>query len=76
MVFVAVGEPIQAPVILTPGALMSTQEPKLEKDALLSAIPVAPTVIALGALAGDLVQASKFSLPAATTTLIPAFVKR
>ena len=39
-------------------------------------IVVAPTVIALGALAGDLVHASVLSLPAATTTTMPAFVKR
>ena len=31
-------------------------------------------MIALGALAGDLVQASVESLPAATTTFTPAFV--
>ena len=61
---VAVAEPIQAPVMLTPGALISTHVPKLEKLAFASVKLVAPTVIALGALAGDLVQASLFSFPA------------
>jgi len=37
---------------------------------------VAPTVMALGALAGDFVHASVFSLPAAATTTTPAFVNR
>ena len=37
---------------------------------------MAPTVIALGADAGERVQASVDSLPAAATTVIPAFVKR
>ena len=37
---------------------------------------VAPTVIALGALAGERVHASEFSLPAAATTVMPALVRR
>ena len=37
---------------------------------------MAPTVIALGADAGERVQASVDSLPAAATTVIPAFVSR
>ncbi|CAB4600429.1 unannotated protein [freshwater metagenome] len=35
---------------------------------------VAPTVIAVGALAGDALHASMLSLPAAATTVIPALV--
>jgi len=43
----------------------------LLKEALLSFESVAPTVMALGTKAGDLVHASVFSLPAATTTTTP-----
>jgi hypothetical protein len=46
----------------------------LENEDLASLIVVAPTVIAEGALAGDLRQASPLSLPAATTTVTPLFV--
>lgn len=35
--------------IATPGAKMSTQEPKLEKDAMELSAAIAPTVTALGA---------------------------
>lgn len=34
--------------------------------------PLAATVIALAALAGDVAQASAFEFPAATTTVIPS----
>ena len=47
---------------------MFTQAPKLEKSDLASELVVDPTVIAPVALAGDLVQASVFSFPAATAT--------
>ena len=70
----AVGEPIQAEVIDTPGAWISTQGPKFENDAFASVFEVAPTVIAEAARAGEAVHASAFELPAATTTTIPAFV--
>ena len=56
----------------TPGALISTQLPKLENEAELSLLCVAPTVIALGAPDGERVHASAPSLPAAATTVIPA----
>ena len=60
--------PIQVLVMSWPGAKTSTAEPKLEKDALVSAIVVAPTVIAPVARAGLLFKASWFSFPAATIT--------
>ena len=40
-------------VMPTPGARMSTHAPKLEKPANESPLSVAPTVMALGALAGE-----------------------
>ena len=58
MVLVAVAVPNHAPAIDEPGALISTQAPELENPDLASLIIVDPTVIALGALAGDLVHAS------------------
>jgi len=71
---VAVVLPIHELMIFCPGAKMSTTEPKLEKDARVSAIVVAPTVFALGARAGDEFPASAPSFPAATVTWIPALV--
>ena len=44
---------LQDDVMLTPGAKTSTHLPKLEKLGLASEPFVAPTVIALGALAGE-----------------------
>jgi hypothetical protein len=60
-----------------PGAKMSMHAPKLddlveEKDALESFVAVAPTVIALAAEAGDVVQASTFPFPPATTMTTPS----
>jgi hypothetical protein len=72
MVFVAVALPIHADVMFTPGALMSTQLPRLENDAKPSLISVAPTVIAVGALAGEKVQASALLFPAAIAYTTPA----
>ena len=57
----------QAEVMLLPGAKISTQLPQLEKDDRASLLVVDPTVMASEAEAGDRVQASVFSLPAATT---------
>ena len=74
IVFVAIAEPIQAAVMLTPGAWISTQLPEFEKPAGVSFSDVAPTVMALGAPAGDRVHASVYSLPAAATTVMPALV--
>jgi hypothetical protein len=71
-VAVAVSLVFNAEVMLLPGAKMSTQAPKLEKDERASALVVAPTVIAVGSLAGEKLHASRFSLPAATTIVTPA----
>lgn len=71
IVFVAVVLPIQALVIDCPGAKISTMVPKLEKEALASAIVEAPTVIAPATRAGLLLAASLLSLPAATVTWTP-----
>jgi hypothetical protein len=42
----------------TPGAKMSTTVPKFEKEAFASAESIAPTVIADGADAGEVLRAS------------------
>ena len=57
-----------APRMPDPGACRSTQAPWFEKEDFASADVVEPTVIASAADAGDLVQASLFSFPAAATT--------
>ena len=49
----AVSDVNQAETSATPGANMSTQVPKFEDEARLSAESVAPTVIANGARAGE-----------------------
>lgn len=72
IVLVAVLEPIQEERMLTPGAKISRAEPKFEKDGLASLESMAPTVMAEGAEAGETLAAFWFSLPAATTTVIPA----
>jgi hypothetical protein len=61
-----------AEVMPIPGAKISTHAPKLEKYALESSVPVAPTVIAFLAEAGDVKQASAFEFPPATTMTTPA----
>jgi hypothetical protein len=66
MVWVAVFEPIQPAVMLTPGPKISTQVPKFEKLARASALLLAATVIADGVRAGDWVQASALLFPADT----------
>ena len=60
----------------TPGAKRSRHEPQFEKEARASFDPVAPTVSALGSLAGDALQASAFELPAATTNTTPSATPR
>ena len=62
--------------MLCPGAKMSTHVPQLENDARLSIDVDAATVMASAALAGDRVQASEFSLPAATTYVMPSATAR
>ena len=68
--------PMNAEVMLWPGAKMSTQVPQLENDARESTDVDAATVIASGALAGDRKQAFVFSLPAATTYVMPSATAR
>jgi hypothetical protein len=63
---------VRAEIMSTPGAKISTHVPKLEKDALESSSPVAPTVIAFKAEAGDVPQASLSEFPAAMTMTTPA----
>jgi hypothetical protein len=63
-----------ADVISSPGANISTHLPKLEYVDFAVALEIAPTVIAAGALAGEIEHASIFSFPAATTTRIPALI--
>jgi len=59
-------------VMAVPGAYRSRQEPQLLNEDRMSAESEAPTVMAEGAEAGDVLHASEFSLPAATATIIPA----
>ena len=59
--------------ILLPGANTVTHDPKLLNDERLSFTVDAPTEMALLALAGEVVQASVFSFPAATTITTPSF---
>src|SRR6185369_15633809 len=55
----------------TPGANRSTQPPWLENGARASALSLAATVNASGALAGEAPHASALSLPAATAYVRP-----
>src|SRR5687767_9075643 len=75
IVLVAASLVFQADVMATPGANQSTQAPMFENHARLSALSVAPMVSALGALAGDCVQASIALLPAAMEYVIPAAIE-
>ena len=63
-----------AETMLEPGANTSTQVPQFEKLDLVSNCVLAPTLIALGALPGEFVQASALLLPAAVTTTTPRSV--
>ena len=74
IVFVALDEVCQAEVIAEPGAKMSTQVPQLENDERLSLEVVEPTVSAFGVEAGERLQASAFSLPAATANEMPSLI--
>ena len=53
IMLVAELDPIQAEVMFTPGAEISTQLPVLLNDASTSLLSVAPTVIAFGTRAGE-----------------------
>jgi hypothetical protein len=59
-----------AEIMSFPGAKISMHAPKLYT--LESFVPIAPTVIAFVAEAGDVVQASTLPFPAATTMTTPA----
>ena len=74
IVAAAAEEVIQADVIPAPGAKMSTQDPQLEKAERAPSLFMDATVIAVGAEAGEVVHASTFSLPAATTVTKPLAV--
>ena len=65
MVVIALSELTHAAVIALPGAHMSTQGPWLEKEDLASDDVDEATVIAVGSDAGEAVQASTSSFPAA-----------
>ena len=67
-VAVAVFEVYHADRMLEPGAKRSRHVPQFENEDLASVEVVEPTVIAFAARAGDCVQASTLSLPAATAT--------
>ncbi len=58
MVFSSESLPIQADVMLLPGAKMSTQVPMLEKLDRASVLVVEPTVMASCVRAGELLHAS------------------
>jgi hypothetical protein len=64
--------PIQVLSMLVPGARISTSEPKLLNDANSSASVVAPTAQTDGSEAGEDVDASAPSFPAATARKYPA----
>ncbi len=69
----AVSELMPALVMYVPGAKIARHAPMLLKDARPSCWVLAPTVMALGADPGLLLQASaRLLLPAATTTVMPA----
>src|SRR5690242_21479744 len=71
-VAVAVEPVYQSLTTSTPGANMSTQLPTSENVARASLRSLAATVSAAGARAGERVQASTESLPAATATVTPS----
>src|SRR5438067_862874 len=80
MVLVAVSLSIHADVMLTPGAKMSVQVPKLENDARVSRVaPVAGlliafTVIAWVTRAGEKLHASALELPDAIAKVMPLLI--
>src|SRR5215211_4679159 len=76
MVAVAVSFAMPAETMSTPGAYRSVQVPKFDNDARRSLMSLAAVVMAVAARAGDVRQASRLKLPAATTTVKPAAVAR
>ena len=75
IVFVAVSLVFHDDVMLLPGAKMSRQGPKFENDARASVIVVAPTVMAFGTRAGDVVQAFTLLFPAAIAYVTPSLME-
>jgi hypothetical protein len=75
IVLVAVSLVDHADVMASPGAAISTQLPKLLNEARASVMVLADTVMAAAALEGEKLQASTALLPAATTTVTPAFTR-
>ena len=69
----AVSESGAAERMSLPGAQISTHEPKLLKEDLLSRKSVDPTLMAAGTKAGEKPHASELEFPDATTTTTPAF---
>ena len=65
IVFVAVLLVFHDEVMFDPGAKISTQVPKFEKDERASVLVVEPTVMALATRAGEELQAFVLLLPAA-----------
>jgi hypothetical protein len=61
-------------ITFKPGAQMSTPGPKFEKEALVSLMVEAATVIASWTRAGEELTASSLSFPAATTTGMPSWM--
>jgi len=67
-------DPAEADLIEDPGAKMLLHRPKLLKPDRAFLLVDDATVIAVGTKAGEKLQASAFSLPAATTTMTPLLV--
>src|SRR5687767_7336136 len=72
MVLMAVLLLDQAEVMVEPGAKMSTQDPKFEKDERESVRVVDPTEMTFAARAGEELQALALAFPAATAKVTPA----
>src|SRR6185436_20499650 len=75
IVLVAVLLVFQDDVMFDPGAKMSTQVPKFEKDDRASVVVVEPTVSAFATRAGDELQAFALLLPAATAIVMFALCR-
>src|SRR5829696_4420252 len=75
IVLVAVSLVFQDEVMLTPGAKMSVQVPKLENEALASLLSEALTVIASATRAGVKLHASALELPDAIAYTTPSAIE-
>jgi hypothetical protein len=74
-VAVAVFDVKYADRIPDPGAKMSRQVPKFEKDERASVVVVEPVVMAFAARAGEELQALALLFPAATAIVTPALLR-